>query len=94
MLNAKDKSRAFLASKIGLLTITLQQGNEQKLKRLSFEVSPNADFAVPVVSVWLTSLTAHARRISLHCQNLTSLQSAGGHFHRSILQPGCCSIHF
>jgi catechol 2,3-dioxygenase-like lactoylglutathione lyase family enzyme len=45
VLNAKDKSRAFMASKIGLLTITLQQGSEQKLKRLSFEVSPNADFA-------------------------------------------------
>jgi hypothetical protein len=40
-----DKSRAFLASKIGLLTIALQQGSEQKLKRLSFEVSPNVDFA-------------------------------------------------
>ena len=45
VLNAKDKSRAFLASKIGLLTIALQQGSEQKLKRLSFEASPNADFA-------------------------------------------------
>ena len=45
VLNVKDKSRAFLASKIGLLTIALQQGSEQKLKRLSFEVSPNADFA-------------------------------------------------
>jgi len=45
VLNIKDKSRAFLASKIGPLTIALQQGSEQKLKRLSFEVSPNADFA-------------------------------------------------
>jgi len=45
VLNVKDKSRAFLASKIGPLTIALQQGSEQKLKRLSFEVSPNADFA-------------------------------------------------
>jgi catechol 2,3-dioxygenase-like lactoylglutathione lyase family enzyme len=45
VLNVKDKSRAFLASKIGPLTIALQQGSEQKLKRLSFEVAPNADIA-------------------------------------------------
>jgi catechol 2,3-dioxygenase-like lactoylglutathione lyase family enzyme len=45
VLNAKEKGRAFLASKIGLLTITLEQGGEGILKRLSFEVAPNADFA-------------------------------------------------
>jgi catechol 2,3-dioxygenase-like lactoylglutathione lyase family enzyme len=45
VLSAKDKSRAFLASKTGLLSIALEHGAEQSLKRLSFEVSPNADFA-------------------------------------------------
>ena len=45
VLNAKDKNRAFLASKTGLLTIALEQGGEENLKRLSFEVSPNANFA-------------------------------------------------
>jgi len=45
VLNAKEKGRAFLASKIGLLTVTLEQGGEGILKRLSFEVAPNADFA-------------------------------------------------
>ena len=45
VLNAKEKGRAFLASKVGLLTIALEQGSEANLKRLSFEVAPNADFA-------------------------------------------------
>ena len=37
-LNSRDKARAFLASKTGLLTIALEQGNEAGLLRLSFEV--------------------------------------------------------
>jgi catechol 2,3-dioxygenase-like lactoylglutathione lyase family enzyme len=45
VLNAKDSSRAFLASKTGLLTIALEQGAEENLRRISFEVSPHADFA-------------------------------------------------
>jgi len=45
VLNTKEKGRAFLASKIGLLTIALEQGREANLKRLSFEVPPNASFA-------------------------------------------------
>ena len=45
VLSAKEKGRAFLASKIGLLSIAIEQGHEAKLKRLSFEVSPNANFA-------------------------------------------------
>jgi catechol 2,3-dioxygenase-like lactoylglutathione lyase family enzyme len=45
VLSAREKGRAFLASKTGLLSIALEQGNEAKLKRLSFEVSPNANFA-------------------------------------------------
>jgi catechol 2,3-dioxygenase-like lactoylglutathione lyase family enzyme len=45
VLNARDKSRAFLASKTGLLTIALEQGGEANLKRLSFEIPPNVDFA-------------------------------------------------
>jgi catechol 2,3-dioxygenase-like lactoylglutathione lyase family enzyme len=45
VLDTKEHDRAFLASKTGLLTITLEQGGEPKLERLSFEVSPSADFA-------------------------------------------------
>ncbi len=45
VLSAKEKDRAFLASKTGLLTIALEQGREENLKRISFEVVPNSDFA-------------------------------------------------
>src|SRR5205085_1265999 len=45
VLSAKEKARAFLASKTGLLSIVLEQGNTATLKGLSFEVSPGADFA-------------------------------------------------
>lgn len=44
VLNATDKGRAFLASKTGLLSVVLEQADAATLKRLSFEVSPNADF--------------------------------------------------
>jgi len=45
VLNAKDKHRAYLASKTGLLTIALEQGSQENLQRISFELSPSADFA-------------------------------------------------
>jgi catechol 2,3-dioxygenase-like lactoylglutathione lyase family enzyme len=45
VLHAREKGRAYFASKIGLLTVALEEGSEEKLKRLSFEVSPQADFA-------------------------------------------------
>jgi catechol 2,3-dioxygenase-like lactoylglutathione lyase family enzyme len=45
VLSAREAGRACLASKTGLLSIVLEQGGEEKLKRLSFEVSPSADFA-------------------------------------------------
>src|SRR5262245_12873016 len=45
VLHAKDRSQAFLASKTGLLTIALERGDAANLRRLSFEVSPHADFS-------------------------------------------------
>ena len=45
VLNVKDNGRAFLSSKIGLLTIALEKGGEARLRRLSFEVAPSEDFA-------------------------------------------------
>ena len=44
VLDTKEHDRAFLASKTGLLTTTLEQSGEPKLERLLFEVSPSADF--------------------------------------------------
>jgi len=45
VLNAKDRCRAFLASKTGLLTIALEHGGAANLRRIAFEVSPHADLA-------------------------------------------------
>ena len=40
-LHAKNENCAFLASKTGLLTIALERGGSENLRRLSFEVSPH-----------------------------------------------------
>src|SRR6266404_4535273 len=45
VLNSRDKDRAYLASKTGLLTIALERGRDAGLRRISFEVSPKADVA-------------------------------------------------
>jgi catechol 2,3-dioxygenase-like lactoylglutathione lyase family enzyme len=45
VLNSRDKDRAYLASKTGLLTIALEKGPDAGLRRISFEVSPKADVA-------------------------------------------------
>src|SRR5258708_10546138 len=42
---SRDKDRAYLASKTGLLALALEKGGEENLRRISFEVSPKADFA-------------------------------------------------
>ena len=44
-LVGQEKGRAYLASKTGLLTLALEAGREEDLERISFEVSPTADFA-------------------------------------------------
>jgi len=41
----REKDRAFLASKLGALTVALERGGQQKCTRLSFEVAPDMDFA-------------------------------------------------
>jgi len=44
-LAGREDKRAFLATKIGLLTVELQQGAQARCTKLSFEVAANADFA-------------------------------------------------
>jgi catechol 2,3-dioxygenase-like lactoylglutathione lyase family enzyme len=44
VLAAREKERAYLASKIGLLTIVLTQASSQRCAKLSFEVAPGEDF--------------------------------------------------
>jgi catechol 2,3-dioxygenase-like lactoylglutathione lyase family enzyme len=60
-LNSRDKARAFLASKTGLLTIALEQGNEARLLRLSFEVSPHTDFADMARTLAADGVTSETR---------------------------------
>jgi len=44
VLAAREKSRAFFASKIGQLVVQLEQGEVARCAKLSFEVAPNSDF--------------------------------------------------
>jgi catechol 2,3-dioxygenase-like lactoylglutathione lyase family enzyme len=44
VLAAREGERAFLAGKIGVLTIVLQQSSAERCDRLSFEVAPDSDF--------------------------------------------------
>jgi catechol 2,3-dioxygenase-like lactoylglutathione lyase family enzyme len=44
VLAAREKDRAYLASKIGPLTIALLKGAEERCSKLAFEVAPGADF--------------------------------------------------
>ena len=43
-LAAREKNRAFLASKVGQLMIQLDQGEAARCTKLSFEVAPGSDF--------------------------------------------------
>ena len=43
-LAEREKDRAFLASKIGLLTVQLDKSDRDHCTTLSFEVAPNSDF--------------------------------------------------
>jgi catechol 2,3-dioxygenase-like lactoylglutathione lyase family enzyme len=44
VLAAREKERAFLASRIGLLSIVLERGERERCARMSFEVAPQAEF--------------------------------------------------
>ena len=44
VLAEREKKRAFLASKTGLLSIQLEQADRAHCTRLSFEVAPDSDF--------------------------------------------------
>jgi len=44
MLAERENDEAFLASKIGVLTIALKKGDQARCTKLSFEVAPNSEF--------------------------------------------------
>ena len=60
-LDSRDKGRAFLASKTGLLTVALEEGSEMGLLRLSFEVSPHMDFADMARTLAADGVTSETR---------------------------------
>ena len=45
VLHAREKNRAFLMSKIGILSVELELAAKSRLKKLSFEVPADSDFA-------------------------------------------------
>ena len=45
VLAEREKNRAFLATKTGLLVVQLEKSDRAHCNRLSFEVAPNSDFA-------------------------------------------------
>ena len=45
ILAEREKDRAFLASKVGLLAVELDRGETERCAALSFEVAPETDFA-------------------------------------------------
>jgi catechol 2,3-dioxygenase-like lactoylglutathione lyase family enzyme len=45
VLAERDKNRAFLATRTGLLAVALERADRAHCTRLSFEVAPNSDFA-------------------------------------------------
>ena len=44
VLAAREKDRAYLASKIGLLAVELDKSGAERCTKLSFEVAPDDDF--------------------------------------------------
>jgi len=45
IVTERDKNRAFLATRTGFEAIALERGDKPALRRLSFQVAPDADFA-------------------------------------------------
>ena len=63
-LAGKDKGRAFLASKTGLLTVQLEQGQQARCTRLSFELAPDADFTAIRKQLFDEGIACEERRES------------------------------
>src|SRR5579871_2795748 len=61
VLAARERDRAFLASKIGLLTIVLEQGAAERCSRLSFEVGPDSDFGELSRALAMDGVTSELR---------------------------------
>ncbi|HEY2137066.1 MAG TPA: VOC family protein, partial [Xanthobacteraceae bacterium] len=65
VLDSRDKDRAYLASKTGLLTLALEKGRAEGLRRISFEMSPKADFADMAKSLAADGIKSEMRNDSV-----------------------------
>src|SRR5437764_1148597 len=45
VLSEREKNRAYLATRTGVLAIALEAADQNRCTRLSFEVAPNSDFS-------------------------------------------------
>jgi len=65
VLAEREKNRAFLASKTGLLVVQLEKADRAHCNRLSFEVAPNSDFGDLAKSLSADGITSELRNDSI-----------------------------
>src|SRR5262249_47665205 len=65
VLAEREKNRAFLATKTGLLVIQLEKADRAFCTRLSFEVAPNSDFGELAKSLTAEGITSELRNDSI-----------------------------
>jgi len=65
VLAEREKNRAFLATKTGLLVVQLEQTDQVHCTRLSFEVAPNSDFAELAKSLAADGIKSELRNDSV-----------------------------
>src|SRR5262245_42329629 len=65
VLAEREKNRAFLATKTGLLVIQLEKADKAFCTRLSFEVAPNSDFGELAKNLSADGITSELRNDSI-----------------------------
>src|SRR3954470_20600603 len=65
VLAERDKNRAFLATKTGLLVVQLEKADRAFCTRLSFEVSPNDDLGQMAKNLAAEGITSELRNDSI-----------------------------
>src|SRR5262247_454895 len=65
VLAEREKNRAFLATKTGLLVVQLEKADQAFCNRLSFEVSPSSDFSDLAKSLAADGITSELRNDSI-----------------------------
>src|SRR5262249_15997535 len=65
VLAERERNRAFLATKTGLLVVQLEQADRAHCTRLSFEVAPDSDFGELAKSLAADGITSELRNDSI-----------------------------